>query len=294
MKNVLKDEIGNKFSNLIVISYYGKDKKGKALWNCQCFCGNFAIVVGSNLRSGNTKSCGCLQKERVRKANKTHGFAGGTREQKRFYRSWTNMITRCTKPSIAGYEHYGGRGITVCERWLQFLNFKEDMYVSYLKHVKEFDEKNTTLDRFPNVMGNYEPSNCRWATLNEQMQNTRVSSKSQDFVSHNYWKHLLHSGINAYIRDNCDTPLFKERYGCTLFEFKKYIESLWKENMTWENRGNDLGTWSMDHIKECREFDLSKGEDRLKCFHYSNLQPLWNSDHYLKSSSFLNKITSSK
>lgn len=73
-------------------------------------------------------------------------------------------------PTNGGYKNYGARGIKVCERWLEFQNFYDDMYESYLKHVEEFGEKNTSLDRI-DVNGNYEPSNCRWATLEEQNNN---------------------------------------------------------------------------------------------------------------------------
>jgi hypothetical protein len=80
------------------------------------------------------------------------------------------MKKRCLLPTNGGYKNYGARGINVCERWLKFENFKEDMYESYLKHVEEFGEKNTSLDRI-DVNGNYEPSNCRWVTLEEQNNN---------------------------------------------------------------------------------------------------------------------------
>lgn len=105
-------------------------------------------------------------------ANTRHGH--GRRDKKRSptYRSWDKMIQRCTNPNDAHYSYYGGRGITVCERWRKFENFLADMGERPIGPGRGF-----TLDRYPNKNGNYEPDNCRWATWTEQMNNTRRNQR---------------------------------------------------------------------------------------------------------------------
>lgn len=103
------------------------------------------------------------------------------REDKRFYHIWADMKTRCNNPKCKKYYLYGGRGIKVCENWNLYINFKNDMWDSYKKHVKEFGEKQTTLDRINGEDG-YSLSNCRWATYSEQAKNIR--DKTQYIAKH--------------------------------------------------------------------------------------------------------------
>ena len=90
----------------------------------------------------------------------------------RLYHIWYGMIDRCYNPNNPAYKNYGGKGIVVQESWHDYFNFEVDMYNEYIKHVEEFGEKDTTIDRFPNKQGNYEISNVRWATREEQNNNT--------------------------------------------------------------------------------------------------------------------------
>ena len=159
----LKDLTNQKFGRLAVVSYNSKNKYGQSLWNCLCECGNKKIVYGNNLKSGHTQSCGCFQIEKVKEAQTTHGHSVGGNTSPT-YHSWQQMIQRCTNPNHKHYMDYGGRGIIVCERWLDsFENFLEDMGEQ---------PENMSIDRINNE-GNYYPENCQWSTITEQQRNKR-------------------------------------------------------------------------------------------------------------------------
>lgn len=152
---------GSRFGRLIVIGR-DQDARRRIKFICKCDCGATGSFQGTRLSMGVTKSCGCLKFD----ARKTHGHASHGRLSPT-YTSWSKMTERCTNPKQIGYVNYGGRGITVCSRWLQsFENFLADMGER---------PKGTTIDRYPNNDGNYEPGNCRWATKAEQTKSRRDS-----------------------------------------------------------------------------------------------------------------------
>lgn len=161
-----QDLTGQRFARLVVI---GRDanRGAKVVWRCKCDCGKIVAARASDLTLGKHRSCGCLQIESVT----THNYTSEGVIM-REYRIWTAMRQRCNNPKNTHYERYGGRGIKVCDRWnSSFENFIADMgYTPTPLH---------TLDRVNND-GNYEPSNCKWATRKEQAQNRTNNPKSYD------------------------------------------------------------------------------------------------------------------
>lgn len=153
----IKDLTGRKFGRLTVASLIGRRKK-RTYWACMCECGQTTEVSGGNLSSGQVSSCGCLRKEVLDRTS--HGLSG-TRE----YNIWKNMIDRCTNPDSQQFHHYGGRGIKVCDAWLDVSTFYADMGPC---------PEGMTLGRRDND-GGYNLGNCRWETDEEQANNKRTT-----------------------------------------------------------------------------------------------------------------------
>lgn len=158
------NHIGQTFGRLTVIEEAPRPKeKGYRYWLCRCECGNVVTANGDNLRRSRTRSCGCLAAEvrsEVTKQRMTrHGMSGTY-----LHVAWQNMLQRCLNPTNKRYPHYGGRGVTACDRW-------RDSFEAFAADMGERPTGEHSLDRI-DVNRGYEPGNCRWATIGEQASNT--------------------------------------------------------------------------------------------------------------------------
>lgn len=205
------DLTGQRFGRWVVLGEAPK-KKGEVRWYCKCDCGNTRDVTSSRLRQGISKSCGCFKSDKIRETHTKHGLYKSP-----VYKIWQNMTTRCYNPNTPYYPYYGGRGIGVCGRWLGengFQNFYED--------IGKYWQKGLTLDR-KDTNGHYEPSNCRWATDEEQVQNSRGLGYFWHKGAQKWAAHITVSYQHIHL-GLFDTPEEARQ---------AYIEAKWKYHGVW-------------------------------------------------------------
>lgn len=156
----------SKYNSLTPIEY-SHTKNGEKYWIFKCDCGNEKAIRIGHVKSGNSKTCGCSKKIFLDSGNarRCHNMS-----KTRFWNIWSGIKKRVNCKTDKRYLNYGGRGIDYCKDWEDFNLFKEQMHESYLEHVKNYGEKNTTIERV-NVDGNYCKDNCKWATWKEQANN---------------------------------------------------------------------------------------------------------------------------
>lgn len=154
------DITNQKFNRLTAIERIYCSRQKKMAWNCLCECGGSIVATYTQLKSGNTKSCGCLNHEKILERNTSH-----SESKTRLYKIWVGIRQRCNNPNKKSYVNYGGRGVKVCDDWDNYLNFKEWA-------ISNGYEDDLTIERIdPN--GNYEPSNCTWIPKGDQSKNRR-------------------------------------------------------------------------------------------------------------------------
>ena len=164
-----KDMTGYVFNGCEVLEREGSNKDKKATWKCKCYCGNVFVTTGKSIRAKSTISCGCYKNKVLSKQGKKNGTHKETGSK--LYYVWHGMKKRCNDKNNKGYKWYGGRGIKICDEWLEdYIAFKNWA-------VSNGYEEGLTIDRI-NVDGNYEPDNCRWVDMKTQQRNRRNNVKA--------------------------------------------------------------------------------------------------------------------
>lgn len=188
MNSRLNDLTGKRFSRLTVVKYHHSEN-GNRYWFCKCDCGNEAVVMTKDLNYGSVKSCGCLMIE-TRRKNRSMSVKHGYSHKERLYEIWKNMRRRCHDPSNKRAKSYYLKGITICDEWNDYEEFRAWALANGYRD-------DLTIDRI-DVNGNYEPSNCRWATAKQQANNctrnrfityggmTKTMSEWADYVGLKY------------------------------------------------------------------------------------------------------------
>jgi hypothetical protein len=177
LKRVRSVVVGEKFSRLTAVQFVRYNRRGE-VWLFACDCGKQREMAEFDVKYGYVKSCGCLRVERSRQIHVTHGYRkNGERSVE--YNCWHNMIQRCTNKNRKGWKDYGGRGISVCDRW-RLGDGSRTAFECFLGDMGRRPSPLHSIDRYPKNEGNYEPGNVRWATASQQAFNRRPKAKKAE------------------------------------------------------------------------------------------------------------------
>lgn len=269
------DLTGQKFGRLLADKYIDKDKNGISMWQCKCDCGNIKIVRGLSLKNGDTKSCGCLQKERSILKNTRHGYS-----HLQIYYIWNNMVQRCTNINHKQYKDYGGRRIKVCKRWMKFENFYKDV---------GNPPDGLTLDRVDNN-GNYCLKNHRWATPKEQANNRRTSLDKKSLAIRKY-ERKLRGCLNYLIQNGKDKISFSKYFQYNSKQLYEHLSNIVKAQNNccpMCNKSYNEIKYDIDHTIPT---SIAKTKEKLlKLFSLENLSLLcFSCNRFVKRNKILQK-----
>jgi hypothetical protein len=193
------DLVGKTFGRISVIERSVNDSHGQSRWLCRCDCGKDFITTGARLKSGHTKSCGCRRGQNILLAVTKHGHS--RKSKSKTYLTWEAMKTRCSPKSVNA-RNYFKRGIQVCDRWLKFENFLEDM--------GEHPGQGFSIDRIDNDLG-YSKENCQWASRDQQSSNRRVTLGT---IRNGEWMSIAEFSQRYFMSYASALYLIESRYGC--------------------------------------------------------------------------------
>lgn len=181
------------YGRLTVVKRAESNRHGQTMWLCKCECGGTVTVLGTSLRQGATKSCGCLRREATGTAFRTHGMCTTL-----LYHVWSHMVSRCTNTRAHAYEHYGGRGITVCPEWRRPEQFLKWAFENGYRRGLEIDRRDND--------GNYTPENCRFVTRTVNVVNRgKFSSNTSGYTgvhrrkSGRYRAFVAYEGVTTWV-----------------------------------------------------------------------------------------------